>query len=361
MAENKSEKFALQVGAVKPDLRANISALRKRADYSDRSSDSAMVSNNGNASLRLFDKKINQAASQNTSQKMTDKQSVSMSFEERHVTNRFSLEAYDFIFNGHKLNPNLWEYSDFKKYTDMYGQEHAVGGFTMMGTILTPSWDEQLHRYVLIRRQARMPFFSPKNNVPEILKTLQIDDPTKVAYKYGVKQSSETAQQYYERVGKNFDQKKYYTGATVPNSMGGGAGTATAEIIEKAVQWCIKIANDEDGQIHHYSQANRTGPDYDCTSFVCAGLQAAGLDIPYLGGSSFDSDILNYGFERLPFPGLEGLQRGDIMSNPSHVEWYIGNNQRCGAHTDSKPAEKQISVEEYWEGQGWTDIFRFKG
>lgn len=201
MADSKRTKeFSLAVASNQPNLAAGISNLQDKADYGSRQNDKTTVNPNGGASMRLLDQKVNLAASQNTSQKMTDQQATFTSIEEKHTANRFTLDTYDIVVNGHKMNPNLWEYSDFKKYTDMYGGEYAVGGFTVLGTVLTPSWDEQLHRYMLVRRLARMPMFSPKLNVPEILKSLDIEDPSKVVYNYKSKQKTETAQQFEDRI-----------------------------------------------------------------------------------------------------------------------------------------------------------------
>lgn len=358
MAGNKSEKFALKINEQEPDLKAGITNLKRKAEFGSRNEDTVSVNPISQASMRLFEKNVNMAASQETMSKMNDKQSIQQSFEEKHTTNRFSLDTYDIMINGHKLNPNLWEYSDFKEFTDMYGGVHQVGAFAMFGTVLIPCWDSQLHRYVLVRRLARMPMFSPKMNVPEILKTLGIDDPTEVVFQYKKKQETETAQEFYDRVGKEFDKKKYSTGVTATNSnKSAGAGTCTSEIVENAVQWCIATAN-EPG--HYYSQAQRTGPNYDCTSFISAGFIAAGLGIDYLGGDGFNSGFCAVGFEELPYPGLDGLQRGDILDNGHHVELYIGNGQIVGAHNSSRAQEDQISVDNFWEG-GWHCILRYKG
>ena len=51
------------------------------------------------------------------------------------------------------------------------------------------------------------------------------------------------------------------------------------------------------------------------------------------------------------------LQRGDILSNPDHVEWYIGGGQVVGAHSASKPQADQICVEAYYD-YNWSNILR---
>ena len=53
-------------------------------------------------------------------------------------------------------------------------------------------------------------------------------------------------------------------------------------VIEDAVAWAIETAND---QSHGYSQADRWGPDYDCSSFVISALEAASLPMKAYGAS----------------------------------------------------------------------------
>ena len=50
---------------------------------------------------------------------------------------------------------------------------------------------------------------------------------------------------------------------------------AESQVIEKAVEWAISIANDNS---HGYDQAHRDGPDYDCSSLICWAYYNAGLN-----------------------------------------------------------------------------------
>ena len=43
-------------------------------------------------------------------------------------------------------------------------------------------------------------------------------------------------------------------------------------VIDNAIAWARRIAADN---IHGYDQANRWGPDYDCSSFVISAFKAA--------------------------------------------------------------------------------------
>ena len=140
---------------------------------------------------------------------------------------------------------------------------------------------------------------------------------------------------------------------------GAGSGSANSQLIEKALQWCINIANDNSTS-HLYSQADRNGPNYDCTSFISHGLMNAGLNLPYaFGGDSFNSDLCQYGFEELNYPGESGLQRGDILSNSQHVAFYLGGGQMVHARNSGVPADEQIAVTDFYDD--WNTILRYKG
>ena len=64
-------------------------------------------------------------------------------------------------------------------------------------------------------------------------------------------------------------------------------------IPQKAVQWAVDTAND---QSHGYSQQNRWGPDYDCSSFVLSAFKAAGADTGNATYTGNLSDLLKHGF-----------------------------------------------------------------
>ena len=54
-------------------------------------------------------------------------------------------------------------------------------------------------------------------------------------------------------------------------------------VIESAVNWAVKIANDNS---HGYDQNNRWGPNYDCSSLVISAFEQAGCKVKS-GGASF--------------------------------------------------------------------------
>ena len=106
-----------------------------------------------------------------------------------------------------------------------------------------------------------------------------------------------------------------------------------AELIEQYVIWAINIAKNNK---HGYSQKNRWGPNYDCSSLVVSALQSAGFQT---GGAvwtgNLKSELTKYGFAW--YTDFTQLQRGDILlvhnNSRQHTEIYIGSGKTVGAHS----------------------------
>lgn len=102
--------------------------------------------------------------------------------------------------------------------------------------------------------------------------------------------------------------------------------------VEAMLAWAMEIAEDD---THGYSQDNRHGPDYDCTSFVCTALME--------GGFALDHFLSTWGLLReLPALGFAVYrkgetepQRGDILIETGvHAEFSMGDGCCIGAHQD---------------------------
>lgn len=110
---------------------------------------------------------------------------------------------------------------------------------------------------------------------------------------------------------------------------------------EKMVQWMIAIANDNR---HGYSQYNRWGPDYDCSSLTIEAAHRAGYPVKKYGATytgNMRQAFLKAGFtDATRYVNLRtgaGLKRGDVvLSEKYHVEVYIGNGQLVGANSDER-------------------------
>lgn len=93
------------------------------------------------------------------------------------------------------------------------------------------------------------------------------------------------------------------------------------------VSWAINIADDP---THGYDQANRDGPDYDCSSLVAYALRAAGYDVSIFDTKGEIDELERIGFQRMAYePSI--LMPGDILWIEGHTEIYIGNNEVVGA------------------------------
>lgn len=101
--------------------------------------------------------------------------------------------------------------------------------------------------------------------------------------------------------------------------------------IYKAVQWAKKIAADDS---HGYDQANRYGPDYDCSSFVAAALIEGGFNVsPYMYTGNEYSELTAAGFGPVTPIGAE-IKPGDVF-----FYHYEGNN----GHTAIAVSDHQIA------------------
>lgn len=145
-------------------------------------------------------------------------------------------------------------------------------------------------------------------------------------------------------------------------------------IIEKAVQWMINIANDDS---HGYDQNNRWGsPDYDCSSLVISAYTQAGIDVKSAGASytgNMKEVFVKKGFEVIhlsDWTDTSQMKRGDVLLNEiHHTAVYIGDGKivqasinELGTATGGQPGDqtgKEIYVGNYYVySKGWDLILR---
>ena len=124
--------------------------------------------------------------------------------------------------------------------------------------------------------------------------------------------------------------KKWYS-ANAKGVLTKEKGTRAAHI-ERYVKWGLKIARNNR---HGYSQANRWGPDYDCSSFVVSALANTGFRVGNaVWTGNMISELTQYGFRW--YTDFSKLKRGDILlvhnSTRQHTEIYIGSGKTVGAH-----------------------------
>ena len=148
-----------------------------------------------------------------------------------------------------------------------------------------------------------------------------------------------------------------------------------SQVIEKAVEWAISIANDNS---HGYDQAHRDGPDYDCSSLICWAYYNAGLNTRpgYTPATGAMYDVfLAAGFKdvtsQVNLATGSGLIRGDVLLKPgNHTEMSIGNGQlvaasqnEFGGITGGQTGDqtgKEIHVHGYYNFP-WKYVLRYPG
>lgn len=164
---------------VPESFKPSLSHLQERAENLSRMSERGIVNEVSGASLVARDDgQVNLSSTEYTQYKLNpDGRAVEESLESVTVTNRKKITADEIIVNEHKLNPHLYELTNFKQV--LHDPHNAVGNFCIWGTALVKAWEPSLKRYVMIRRQVRIPMFSPAINVPEIPTALKIADPLK--------------------------------------------------------------------------------------------------------------------------------------------------------------------------------------
>ena len=143
-----------------------------------------------------------------------------------------------------------------------------------------------------------------------------------------------------------------FDGGSVVNGTDGGKGG-------RFVNNMLRLVNDDS---HGYSQSNRWGPDYDCSSSIITALKWAGFDTgnaSYTGNMS--AELTKHGWERLPY---KNPKRGDILLNDAtHVEVSRGDGYNAGFHSAHGHPETGDQAHEAYVGRdpgGWAAILRYK-
>ena len=144
------------------------------------------------------------------------------------TANRVDIVADEISINHHILNNKLYDLTDFKQVTTGDFQTGIVGNFTVLGTVLTKSWEPDLKRYVFIRRLARIPLFSPAVKPPEVKTGMGLNDITKATVDLvGVMNKQEAAgqdastqvQAATDKINSDPGDKKYEANGKAPNGL----------------------------------------------------------------------------------------------------------------------------------------------
>lgn len=144
-------------------------------------------------------------------------------------------------------------------------------------------------------------------------------------------------------------------------------------VIEKYVQFMEKIAAD---QSHGYSQQDRWGPNYDCSSLVITALQQAGIPAKDRGATftgNMRSVLMSLGFKdvtgKVDRATGKYMERGDILLNElHHTAVFCGSGKIVHARGQSygSPSTgdqgQEIAVTNYYDYPGgWDCVLRYSG
>lgn len=169
IAQDKPQKFESDLDLVK-DLTGRLS----------RDGEFGFNNKNGNISLKR-DGQITLSSKIDSQLKVSTNGTIeSISLNNNIKTNFFRLDSDDIIVNNHKFNNKIIDLADYKQVlaTDWSTDTCIAGGLTMLGTVLTKTWDTYLKRYVLIRRLANIPVFSPSLGAIDVHPGIQVTPST---------------------------------------------------------------------------------------------------------------------------------------------------------------------------------------
>lgn len=133
--------------------------------------------------------------------------------------------------------------------------------------------------------------------------------------------------------------------------------------IDVSCTWLKAVA---DNNTHGYSQANRQGLDYDCSSHVLNALKQGGFNVNVNGYTGNMADILlDIGFKKV---NDNKCLKGDIYLTPGkHTVMAYADDRVCTAAGDKDGKTGDSSGKEiycrdfYTPSYGWTYHFRYGG
>lgn len=148
-------------------------------------------------------------------------------------------------------------------------------------------------------------------------------------------------------------------------------------VIDRAVEWAVKIANDES---HGYDQGNRWGPDYDCSSLVIQAYENAGTGVKtkgaYFTGNMYKvftqcgfQDVIN----SINLSTGAGTKKGDVLLNTVHhtamvvedngksiVQASINEKGRTHGGQKGDQTGNEICLRSYYN-KPWDHVLRYCG
>lgn len=152
----------------------------------------------------------------------------------------------------------------------------------------------------------------------------------------------------------------------------GGSNMSAEQIRQSALDWMLDLARDDS---HGYSQDNRWGPDYDCSSAIISAYKQAGVPLTCTYTGDMRQDMLRHGFQDVTGSvnrsNGSGMLPSDVLLNEvHHTAMFVGDgleveasvNENGGAH-GGKPGDqtgREILVRAY-RNYPWDCVLRYVG
>lgn len=152
---------------------------KENEEFASRTKYRGIINSNTNSSISIGETgEIDLSSSAYANYKISSNGlATETSIQSNTVTNHKNISTDAISINRHKLNPALWDLTDFKQL-ESGSNEKIVGNLNMTGTVLVKAWEPSLKKYVLIRRPIRMPIFSTTLNIPDTPENVKSDDLT---------------------------------------------------------------------------------------------------------------------------------------------------------------------------------------
>ena len=138
--------------------------------------------------------------------------------------------------------------------------------------------------------------------------------------------------------------------------------------ISDAVSLAVQMANDNS---HGYSQKNRWGPDYDCSSFLIEVWEKCGVPVKTNGATytgNMESVFVATGFKSITYTAGMELKKGDVLLREEHTAMYIGDGNIVSAHinemgsttggTTGDQTTNEINVSSFASSGSWDIVLR---
>jgi len=153
-----------------------IPQLKEKAENANRSEDKGLINEKTGSSILIKkDGNITLASGKEVQYKLDKStgKATEISFQSTTITNRKKISTDEIIVNNQKMNPKIYELSNMKELNG--NKVQAIGHLNMTGTVLVKTWEPTLKKYVLMRRQVRMPIFYPSLNDADAPEAFSID------------------------------------------------------------------------------------------------------------------------------------------------------------------------------------------